>query len=255
MKNIITIATLLAAGTLAASAATTLKDAVLFQKGDSLQQTTSLTNLGSGDFSYSFLLSSEGLNRFTSALGSSPSIESYGQEFVSLSGTNTNYNFGVAQGYSSQDNVIKFTGLYTCTGDKVNTTENPSYRSSFFIGLSGTSGDKTYNILDNVASAAVTLASGGNSGGSSLYLTLKYDNGSFKTYSVDDSGLYYSMFNEWGTLKANTNLVSSVVLFDTKLSASDASAINAALIPEPSAFGLLAGLGALALVGARRRRR
>ena len=254
MKNIITTATLLAAGTLAASAATTLKDAVLFQKGDSLQQTTSLTNLGSGDFSYSFLLSSEGLNCFTSALGSFPSIESYGQEFVSLSGTNTNYNFGVAQGYSSQNNVIKFTGLYTCVGDKVNTIENPSYRS-FFIGLSGTFGDKTYNILDNVASAAVTLASGGNSGGSSLYLTLKYDNGSFKTYSVDDSGLYWSTFNEWGTLKANTNLVSSVVLFDTKLSASDASAINAALIPEPSMFGLLAGLGALALVGARRRRR
>ncbi len=254
MKNIITITSLLFAGTLAESVATTLEDAVLFQKGDSLQQTTSLTNLGSGDFSYSFLLSSEGLNRFTSALGSSSSIGSYGQEFVSLSGTNTGHNFGVAQGYSSQDSIIKFTGVYTCTGDKVNTTENPSYRS-FFIGLSGTSGDTTYNILDNVASAAVTLASGGNSVGSSLYLTLKYDNGSFKTYFVDDSGLRWRDFNEWGTLKVNTNLVSSVVLFDTKLSASDASAINAALIPEPSMFGLLAGLGALALVGARRRRR
>ena len=46
--------------------------------------------------------------------------------------------------------------------------------------------------------------------------------------------------------------ISNITLWNKALSASEVSAI---VIPEPSAFGMLAGLGALALVASRRRRK
>ena len=81
--------------------------------------------------------------------------------------------------------------------------------------------------------------------------TTSMDNGSSISVSfdlsVDDSDSYVAyglIFNsvDTSTLSSGAGLAASI------------SAIKVSVIPEPSAFGLLAGLGALALVASRRRR-
>ena len=74
--------------------------------------------------------------------------------------------------------------------------------------------------------------------------------GSVANFAVNSQGgaFNYALFGAAGVD------VAGIKLYDVVLDAS-AIASAASSIPEPSAFGLLAGLGALALAGTRRRRR
>ena len=56
-------------------------------------------------------------------------------------------------------------------------------------------------------------------------------------------------------ITVDTSAVLSGDVYTSYISADDAKSIATAMVPEPSAFGMLAGLGALALVASRRRRR
>lgn len=56
-----------------------------------------------------------------------------------------------------------------------------------------------------------------------------------------------------GGRKINDVQIDNIAFWNTAFSASDVNALI--VVPEPSAFGLLAGLGALALAGTRRRRK
>lgn len=132
--------------------------------------------------------------------------------------------------------------LWTMTFSVANTgTESVTLQSFTFdaYGINGGGSDKNATIpvvmgLTDCASTDVTLAIGGATATATL---------NFSTPVVLNAG-------ESKTLNLT---MGSATSYNTYSGLTGGSVSYA--IPEPSAFGLLAGLGALALVGARRRRR
>ena len=134
------------------------------------------------------------------------------------------FNFGDFSGTSTismgefwkQDYTVSFAGDVTMTGD--------TFSYTLFSATNMYQNDGTWNALD----VSVTDASGNK-------LTYTTDEALFGT-----AGYYW--LEETGDANANGGSPFTLTL-------------KAAAIPEPSAFGLLAGLGALALVASRRRRK
>lgn len=188
---------------------------IVIARGSSLAETISLSNKGSGAFTYTITLSAEGLSRFTGAVGSRAG-STYAQEFASLQGTTATQLFGVVQGYSSNSTtrLINSTSVYTTLKDRVNNSAgmvgvDNGYRGSGISGLSGQ--------LENATAMALTVSYTAGSNGTYLFATVKKADGTVWTGSCQDSGLRWtgqdSPFSDWGTLKLNTSLVSSAYVF------------------------------------------
>ncbi len=236
MRNIITTATLLAAGTLVGNAATTI----------TVADSTKTTNQGaltytaptSGD--KMGWVSGEGLfeNIVESSTARYVATTVFKLDIDTLSSDSSLADTILLTYQISSGNTTGAVGLYAtteglkwkCQGSKWSTNLNLPYN---------TLKTNTYDYNSTDGTVLLGFRSSRYSGSSGSQVGNK-DFTSF--YSA--AGLKSS--NVYTTIGINTEYISQFAVSSGLNIPSD--------VPEPSAFGLLAGLGALALAGARRRR-
>ncbi|MBQ6705792.1 MAG: PEP-CTERM sorting domain-containing protein [Opitutales bacterium] len=253
MKKYITIAALLAAGTAFANAeesVDSLSDAKFSIKNPTTGTYTLGDTFSSTSFSFTFTLAPDVVNVIGESVETSEAME-IKPTLLSVTAGASHY-VGAGVGYSSNGETKLITGA-GIWGQATQASSSTSCGTYF--------GGSNIDNLDDVKTIAVTVTHEVNSG-TTFYISALSNDGTWAEYTpAKNTSLKWSSGNAApSALDLNTNAgISSVYIFDsTILSASGAQAINhaaVAALPEPSAFGMLAGLGALALVASRRRRK
>ena len=247
MKNLITSIALLAASSALASAATTTVDLVtlvgtddakLYLKGD--YGTTSDLSTTLGGYSSGVVAASQSdVQTYLATL-----VNTYGTGFYAGNGT---FGTGIMQGtsvggstYSSGDVTGSVSGFYLGgrTGYK-GTWAAVVLEVADILELNSTA------TIDDLTTLTVSYTTSVDSypvltawvfsSSTATELTIS-DDGTIDVSSVGESDTIVLLFSSSGTTSTTTNLSVTTT------------------IPEPSTFGLLAGVGALALVASRRRR-
>ena len=256
MKNIIAITSLLAAGTVFASAETVITVADLGKSAT--QAAISYDVSGStGTFSGSGLFSrptggrhAAGItfNLDLTALGITDSSSTYSGSSVQLVDYRTSANStSSAIGLAVIANGVQFTW-----GDS-------AYSSSLYVSWS-TLWDKKYDVAGN-SYVTMTLVGANMAGGTAAAGTALYDDTGVLFNANNGKGYSFGSLtstNDYSVITlADTSVLSGASIFSGSPTVAEIAAASQAIlvIPEPSAFGLLAGVGALAFVAARRRRR
>ncbi len=237
MKNIITIATLLAAGTLVGNAATTI----------TVADSTKTTNQGALTYT-------------------APTSESDKMGWVSGEGLFENIVEGSTARYVATTvfklNIDKLSSNTLLADTLLLTYQISSESTSGAVGLYATTeglkwkwqGSKWSTNLDLSYETLKTNTYDYNSTDGTVLLgfrSSRYSGSSGSQVANKDFTSFYSAAGlktnkVYTTIGINTEYISQFAVSSGLNIPSD--------VPEPSAFGLLAGLGALALAGARRRR-
>jgi len=250
ITKILSVATLLAATTAIANAATvlTLDSATLKSNAGTYTVSGQTIGSGYGEISVSVVFDIDALNTKMKA---------------TFTGYTMRSNVIYAEGQSSTIIGIKYDG-------------SSASNSSGFYGEWTNDLSKTYALSDDlsdlrsfftsntVTAAALTFTIGGTQAGTTsnegvnAYLTLKTSDGQTTTKTGVNTSLRAANFGALTKLVYDDSLVTYLTVDNTYLSEEVAKKQNEAniiaSIPEPSAFGLLAGLGAIALAVSRRRR-
>lgn len=233
MKKYITVAALLAAGTAFANATTESFDPVI--KSATVVLTLNVEALGAiSDVSF------DGAGEVYSLL--------------KFNGTWHDGNTGWIGLVNNGSSTTDTTGLYATWG------YGEQSKTNHDIGLGGifTSDTNWSNISDiALVYSFNTPASGATT--TNIALAIGYLDGTeAAVFSASKSDLMFNSNSGFAanSLEINDTYASSYTLTTNNfISLDDAKAAALAAVPEPSAFGLLAGLGALALVASRRRRK
>lgn len=252
-KTLLTLSLLAALG--ASASEFSLEDATLSQsQADDTLVATSTLDSGLSAYTISGQLN---VQKLADTLVNGNTTAGAAYTFFSMTGVSgtTQYNVGVATGYSSSGGKINSIGLHTITSQASSTsTDVPTdYRNISPVG----SPDMNYlGTVDwsHVLEAALTLVhTTGGSGHTEIYLTLGYDNGSIVNYAGSDSALHWTGEAAGTILNVNTRVMDSIYVMSGAATQAQALELNAQLIPEPATATL--SLLALAGLAARRRRR
>ena len=251
MKNYITVAALLAAGAAFANADVVLHD-ITFADDNVITSDAALSNTG-----------------VSWAITSNPEEKTLYQS--TILGVYSNVTLWVKNGgtykgnYTLTLNALKLdTGVSILSDDGATPSENEvSFNENVSITLTGSDG-----FLDVDCDTSGKVSVSGLSGDSAVYLNAKgkltLNSGNTLSNDVDIYAIVGEGFNSRELVSGlNDDWSGNVFLstdggmsYDNKATFTvSGGKITVTTIPEPSAFGLLAGLGALALVASRRRRK
>lgn len=249
MKKYITIAALLASGTVAANALTPVE-----VTGD-----YDITAETAADARLDIRYDSDVLSHTITSTVANATINGFNGYGLKTVGKELTLNVLDTLSFTGDGGKFSDGGTFTMT---VNTALSELELSDF---VGGSFVRRTVLISDMFASPArtyfsdisVTNLSGYNLTDGGLVYALNL-NGAWSYYSASDvsfSGNYAAVSSD---AKAITLNKGSLYTF-AEIQATNGASVKGygfiAAIPEPSAFGMLAGLGALALVAARRRRK
>ena len=261
MKNLITITSLLAAGTLCASAETIEIDAFGYTElgGSEANKKTS-----SGSWTVNQLLT--GRTQLEDLVGTSVDLSGYrtsrGNSEWAYGDSTTSVSFSNLSSALAADadgslSLIAFDmGLHDNNSGSI---QVPLFASwSLNLIRDGEDAKLQFVVADRstVTSSAINLTDELTK--ISLDITIPYITSDSNANIATDTGASFSVALDGGVVSgltgsfnpaANSGNTGSL----TRLWLGD-SGVTIGVVPEPSAFGLLAGLGALALVAARRRR-
>ena len=255
MKKYITVAALLAAGSALANAATVLT--TTFSNAN--QATATSVALSNAGLSVTSASVSSLVSGTSAAEGSTLSLETTGTAGTNASFFSPDNNVGSGNPWTvtfsydfgtesiSVANVDLGVNLYDGSGnwqsdnmDNGNLIEGENYRGfSFTLSFIDADGNVS-STLGTLSSTRVALT--GNGGSAPQTVTLSGTGSEISLSGQVDVVLTVQQSSDNGNVGCYLGLNS--------IAYNDASGI-----PEPSAFGLLAGLGALALVASRRRRK